>query len=174
MIMTKYLGAVPSGVDAIDYNKGVETLKYFHNRALFYPKYTLTFEELLNSYGRKSKFAVESVGLQVNILELSESRAQDAMEELADKGEGGIPEKWLGFSYALGQKAKETPVWEGIKFVTAETAKEVGVMFQEAGKGVIATLKASKYMIPVIIFGGVGFWLYSNVTRRQRRVRTKE
>lgn len=153
------MGDLPEGVDVNDYNKGLQLLQWFHNRAMAYPAYSLTFEQLKNFWGAKSPWGISLLGLDYTVQSLSDSTAQAAMEAAADAGRGSVPSDWQGLHNGLSQYLLNPSVWDAIgytasetgKVLTTETAKIAKDLYDTAG----GTLWAAKWL-PYLAIGLVG------------------
>lgn len=146
-----------------DFTTGRQILTYFHNASKKYPLYTLqTVDDLINVYGKKGPIIADGLGLDSRILDLSMSEIQEVMEDMAQAGAGKVPEHFLAYHNAIGQEAMNPSFWKALTWTTTETLKELHEPFAAVGQGLLSTMKMSKYMLPVIIYGGIGFIIWKN------------
>lgn len=102
-----------------------------------------------NYIAKLEPIVLDSFGFQMRILNLSQSKVDDAMKALASKSRGIAPTRQSVLN-ALGARAQQTDWGEAIKFTAVESAKQLTRGAQEIGKSVIATGKLATYLLPAI------------------------
>jgi hypothetical protein len=137
---------------------GSQALSYFHNRAVQYEGYEMTFGELKRSYGSDARVAAYLDGWGSYILEngMSDRDVKSAMEALADAGEGRVPHQTSVFN-ALGGKVGAINWIDLTKTVATETVKQVADGAQAVGHAVIDTAKSLNVILPMLVVGAVIF-----------------
>lgn len=145
---------------------GREALKYFHNKALGYSNYDLNFDQLIAKVGGKIplKF-LEIFGDTILNVELSTSKLKNAMESLADAGQGRLPQYQTAWFQALSNEAMNYSWVDAASFVSKETAKDIVKGAQVAGDSILTTLKGLGFVLPFIVIGGLIFFTYNKVKR---------
>ncbi len=146
---------------------GSQALTYFHNRALQYDGYDLTFGELKSSYGSDARVAIylEEWGAYILDNGMPERDVKSAMEALANAGQGKVPHQTSVFN-ALGGKVGAINWIDLTKTVAIETAKQVATGAQAIGTTVIDTAKSLNVILPILLVGAVVFI----VVQRSRRL----
>jgi hypothetical protein len=166
------LGNIPEHLKTDpDYLRGRQILKMYHDRLVKYPNYTLlSVDDLMAQYGNKGPYLAEGLGLNARVNGITNEKAKWVMDALADESDGYIPENWQAFSNSLTNFASNPSMLETIKFVGAESGKELQSAFTEVGTGVLATLKTGKYM-PYLVWGGAIFLVFSSVNMLMKKAR---
>lgn len=155
-----------------DYERGRKAITYFHNAmATLYPStYKISFEEMQNIIAQRKggKNFVEGMGTGIILAEMSEAKVSDAMEELARQSKGKFPATNSVFTMALVNSSRQFSFIDMGKTVAVESAKDIlkgtqkiGDSIIEAGKGVTNSLNLLKYALPIILIGGLGFYVYN-------------
>jgi len=148
--------------------RGRSAFKAFHNYATahFPENYKIrTVDDLIDAakQGRKSLTLDQYVGDLANSLEISDTQVNEAMERLAKKGEGRLPQNWQSWGNALSDKVMDYSFFDAVTYTAIESTKDIGAGLAEAGDSAIFTLKAMKYLIPALIIGGVAWIGYSRI-----------
>lgn len=150
-----------------DYVRGTEILRQFYKKASEYPDWPYkTFNDFWYGIGEattppiKIHILAEGLGLQANVSEMSKEDTKEAMETLANAGAGRVPAQFSDFTNALTRRATEFNFLDAISHTAQETASEVTDIVSETGKGGIMALKAGKYLVPVLVWGGAAVALY--------------
>jgi len=172
--------AQPTFSESQQYNEGIKAMQYFQDRASQYPNYQYTFDDLLNSIGKDNsgnvnedikKIRIQGIGwiaLSEKFNELlDDSKIQEAMYNLADLGQGQVPNNWLTYQQAVGRKAMDITFIDAVKYTVEETAQdiltgsqEIGESLMDVGSGLQTTATVFKYAAPVLIFGGIALLVY--------------
>lgn len=148
--------------------RGRNAFKAFHNYATanFPENYHLkNVDELVSAakQGRSSLDLVTYVGDLANSLEISDTQVDEAMERLAKKGEGRVPQNWQNWGSALSDRVMDYSWFDAVTYTAVESAKDIGAGVAEAGDSAIFTLKVMKYLVPALIIGGVAWIGYSRI-----------
>ena len=149
-----------------DIDRGREALKYYHNESVKFPNYGLTFDELITRFGG-SNF-LEGMGLVINSGEMSDSHVQEAMENLANQGQGRMPGNFSIFYKALSDREANLTVRDwvgGIPEISKNIASDIGKGAVQIGNAVIDTGKSLLVVGPLLIVAAVIFIGYSKVKR---------
>jgi hypothetical protein len=149
---------------AID--KGRFVLREFHNASLKFAAYKLNYEELVSKVGGKSpSIVLEGIGDSAIQLAqdgfLTDTKITKAMQELASRAQGRVPESFGAFFSALSGKATNVTFVQAVPYVAIESAKDVAVGFQQVGESAIDTLKTVNMLAPLAIVLALGFIFYS-------------
>lgn len=195
-VQTDGLTGIPY-LDMDDYLAGKAAIVYFHNKMcdLYPSSYKLNINTLLlglNSRG--NKFFVDGLGLGIiNNPEVSTSTVKSAMEKLAMKSGGRIPDSGSFTQAIANQRQEEFYFGDMASFVAITTAKQVvaetqkqaaavGDVAASIGTGVSnvtgkvwnktgdiltagadtveSLLTTTRYIIPLILVGGVFLYVY--------------
>ncbi len=159
-------------------DRGREALKYFHNQASRYPGYKLTFNALIDTLGtaRQSPIQLEGIGETVISLELSTGQVQDAMESLADQGQGRVPATPTVYFQALGNKKQEFSFIDATSEVAPEVAGNILKRVENVGTAALDTVdnatavisntvKSLGVVLPIALVGAVLFIIYAQTKR---------
>lgn len=130
-----------------DYLAGREALRYFHNASLKYPAYTLTFEQLLDSY----PYAVpDGLGFAINSTEMSASRVKSAMEDAAKIAQGRLPAFSSLFNALNGRsEANDFSYLDALTETAKGTAADLATGAQTVGQEVLSVASNWKWILPL-------------------------
>lgn len=144
-----------------DMDRGREAFVYFHNRASRYSGYGYTLDEALKIVARGEKNIgnfTDSLGGLIREIQsdgfLTGNKVKNAMENLADKGAGKVP-NINNFFAALSNEAQDFTFKEAAPFVLVESAKEVATGAQAVGDSIITTGKILTTIGPIVIVGAI-------------------
>ena len=149
--------------EANDEKRGAEALNHFFVYAKSeYPENMPadSWEEMVAMYGSIQHTIADGLGMAQRTMELSTQQVNNAMERLADQGEGRAPKNWFIFFDTLKNVAMNPNWWHTIQFVGWESLKDAFEVSRGAGEGLISTFKMGKYTMPILIYGGAGLFLY--------------
>jgi len=138
-------------------DKGNQALVYFQNRAAQYSQYSLSLDELKKAvFGSDKRIPIELEGLGdlIVTLELDDRGVEDAMEALADAGQGRTPTR-QSFYNALGGKASEINWLDLTTTVASETVSQVVNGAQAAGNSIITGLSWINTLLPFVMVGAM-------------------
>lgn len=149
--------------DPSDEPNGEKALQYFYNKATSYSGNDLpAFQDFLSGLSSKSPELISTIGFTARTIGLTDSQVQTAMEQVADQGQGQVPQNFSVFFNALGQAGENPSFWSAIKFVSWNTAQTLIQDAQSAGssiqQGVMSTISLSKYL-PWMLGIGVGLFI---------------
>ena len=144
------------------YDKGREALKYFHNRSIRYG-YTLTFDQLIDSFGAQKSTVLINMGNIISSMKLDGAKVQAAMETLADKQQGKLPQYLSAYGNALNLAARDklaelkaASAPNAVTSVILDVANDVNKVTTDVAKTVGGTFEAVKWVIiPAVILGAV-------------------
>lgn len=158
---------IPSALQSDpDFKSGLEVLKAFHSKASEFSSYKLSsVEDLIAFYGIKGPYMVEGIGLNIRVNDIPISTAKNIVSKLADKGKGKVPENWMSYTNALKNYAMNPSIIDALKFTATESWKELEAPLTDLKEGAFSTLKISKYALPVLVWGGLGFLAYTWITK---------
>lgn len=114
--------------DQNSFNRGKSALMYFHNRALKYSDYKLSFLELqeLLSFRTSNKYFIEGLGDGIILGEISEFNVKAGMETLADQGKGKIPSTNGAFTQAIANNVRDNISYvSAFAYVATESSKDI-------------------------------------------------
>lgn len=135
-----------------------EALLVFHNRSAMYSGYDFTFDQFLDQVGgggAKTTAFLDGFGLAVRSIGLSTSELNSAMQALADQGQGRIPENKNVFFKALSDQAQDINWISATPKIIAGVTTDVVKGVAAGGESVITTLKSLNTVLPLVIVGGV-------------------
>jgi len=157
-----------------DYEEGFDAITSYHNAmAHFYGNYKITRAELINILNnRGNKNFVEGLGSAINLAEIPSSDVSEAMQKLAALGNGKIPLNNNAFIQILTDQATKFSFIDAAKYTVVESSKnvvnasvKVGNTLISAGSSSLSaienTFSLAKYALPIIIIGGIGFFVYN-------------
>ncbi len=147
--------------------EGKKLLQYYFDAAKEYSQFPFaTLDDFINSYGpEKSQILLESLGRMSRLSEMNKEEIIEVMEEIADKGEGKIPVNPTDFSSAIADEASKFNILDTMSFVAAGVKEDLSNVAMEISDTVRGTLKVAKYLVPAMLFAGLGFWIYTNAKR---------
>ena len=144
-----------------DMDRGRAAFVYFHNRASRYPNYSYTLDEALKIVSKGEKnigIFTDSIGGLIREIQvdgfLSGNKVKNAMENLADKGAGKLPDRNTFFA-ALSSEAQDFSFREAAPFVVVESVKEIATGAQAVGDSIITTGKILTTIGPIVIVAAV-------------------
>lgn len=152
-------------------DKGREAMKYFHNQASKYSGYALTFDQMLDAVGgggQKTSIFLEGLGLAIDSIGdefLGGNKVENAMENLADQGQGKLPANRNAFFSALSGEAQNVSFIDASKVVAVETGKELLSGAQAVGDSVITTFQSLGAFLPLLVVGAVAFIVISKARK---------
>lgn len=148
--------------------RGREALAYFHNRALRYSDYKLSFDDLITLVSNRGyKNFVQGLGMGIIDAEISERNVKSGMELLADKGKGKIPSTNGAFTQAIASNVSENISYvDAIAYTAKESSIQIATGVSEGletiGNSTIQGLKVAKFLteywwitIPAVVIGYV-------------------
>lgn len=143
---------------------GKQALMHFHNRASAYANYKLTFDELLAHYGKFIDNTLEGIGFLIGQMGLSYWEVKQAMEELANEGQGRIPATHADYMNYLGKQAKVnwTAAAADVAQAIATETSDGLVSFGENVKTLLSFL--NWVLVPAVVIGG-GYILLSKIRK---------
>lgn len=138
-----------------DVDRGEKILSQFHMYASRFPDYGLSFEELKSKYTAKSPAFLESLGFAANASGefLTDAKTEEAMQALANAGQGKIPQNPSSFFNSLNKSAQNVSWWDAIPFVATETGKTVAEGLERGGSAIIQVAEQAEK--------SVGVWKYA-------------
>lgn len=151
-----------------DYQRGYDAIAYYHSamRALYASSFRYSLPEFIAILKRLpgAKALEEGLGLGTRTAgpdetPLSESQVRRAMDNLARRGGGKIPSKYLDFFFSLSNEAVKINFVDAAAFVTVESAKDVITGAQSVGDSLITSFKILNFLLPAIVILFVYFWL---------------
>ena len=147
------------------FNRGKSALLYFHNKAVLYPDYKLSFQELVHLVeNRGYKNFLRGLGMGIIDGEISEYNVRGGMEKLAINGKGKIPATNGAFTQAIATDAAENISYvDAIAYVSKESVKDLAEISEKVGKGVLFGLDYWYLIIPVAI--GAYVYIYAKASR---------
>lgn len=164
--------------DYESYKRGKSALLYFHNRAVFYSDYKLTFEELITLLDSRTnnKYFVEGLGDGIILAEVPEFNVRAGMEKLATQGRGKIPATNGAFTQAIANNVSENISYvDAFAFVATESSKQIasGVAegLQTVGNATIQGLETINFIVKywyVTIPLGLGLYIMLNQEIKKR------
>jgi len=144
-----------------DMDRGREAFVYFHNQASKYSGYSYTLDEALKIVSKGEKnigFFTDGIGGLIREIQndgfLSGNKVKKAMENLADKGAGKIPDRNTFFA-ALSSEAQDFTFREAAPVVLVESAKEIATGAQAVGDSIITTGKILTTIGPIVVVSAI-------------------
>jgi len=150
-------------------DKGREALKYFHNQACKYSSYNLTFDQLLSQVGgKRPDIFLEGMGTAIEATGMGSGKVEDAMEALADRGQGKVPASMNSFFSALSDRATTITFTDAVGAapqIATEVAGDVVKGAASVGDTVLTTLSSLQTILPLLVVGGVIYVFVSKVRK---------
>lgn len=146
-----------------DSQRGREALVVFHNYCVnHFSSYRLTFDQLLTAVTSQkgAKFLPEAIGQMIRESDMSLGKVEDAMEALAKRGGGRIPDNWMSWLNALADEASKVTFIDAASYVTVESAKDVAKGFAEVGDTILDTAKSIGFVAPLALTAAFLFIIY--------------
>lgn len=141
-------------------SKARSALLYFHNASVGKNGYNLKFDELLNIMSKNNpSIMMTNLGRAIYDSELNDTQIHDVFTQVAKIGNGRIPTNSNQFFYALQDNVSGIS-WQDVKDIAVDSASEIGSGIVSAGETVVDTMKSLQVVIPVLIVGLVGFYIF--------------
>lgn len=153
-----------------DIKRAKDALTFFHNKALSYSdNYNFQAGELFSFLNdRQNGQFLEGFGFAINAGDVSETKVKNAMENLADQGQGRLPMTNAAFFRALSDEAVKTSFIDAAKSVASDSASDIGVGLKRVGDTVIETAKNAGGIVTMLPFLALlvgGYFVYLKVKR---------
>jgi len=159
-----------------DRAKGIEAIQYFHNYSManFPLTYTISFDDLIKIIDSRGKASIAGLGLGIHITDTSDSKVEDAMENLAREAQGKIPSSNNAFNMALSNRLQEID-FDAIKEISLMTSKDLLKKSQNIGDkvltgidGVFSLVGGAKVVVPLLIvsYFGINAYMKAKVTKK--------
>lgn len=135
-----------------DRSLGENALRIFYkeSKSLYGESFPYSFNEFLSVIDKRQKSFIGGLGLGISLTEISESRLNESMINLARLSKGGIPKENRIFTQALQDQLQAFDV-EFFTEVTKATIIDTAEIVKKAGIGIAGTYLAW-LSIPVLIF----------------------
>ena len=148
-----------------DIARGRELLKYFHNVSVAFstysPRSSLDLEKILGG----ESFA-ENLGWISNVIQnengISLSKQKENIVMLADKSEGRIPKPAI-IIQSLGKNIEKIDYIEAAKYVTKESAKDIGRGAVVVGDSIISAGRGLFAVLPLLVVASLIGFVYLKV-----------
>lgn len=144
-----------------DIEIGRKVFKAFHdwNKTFNSTAYTLSFDEFLNSYGKKKDIYLDGIGGAVREAGMSDYAFGQAMRSMALQSKGKIPKNPLDMIKYLQDEATQINWVDAVAYTVVESAKDIGSGAVAVGDSLLTTAKIINFLLPVIGLLFVYFWL---------------
>ena len=164
-----FFGSTPKS----DTEVGRQAVTAFHNRAIYSPGYNETVDTLLSKImkGKSSEFFLEGLGLAIREIGMGQSQVNDAMEDLAVRANGRIPD-WNSFYTALSDRASKLTFVDYLKAtpeIAGATALDVVKGAERLGNAVLDVGKFFEQFGPILAVGAILFIGYAYTRRAAGR-----
>jgi hypothetical protein len=148
------------------YDLGLKVFKHFwsFSRAYYGSSFPYSFEDFLTRMEpKKSKLDIyiNGVGDAVKAGDLSDSRIESAMRAMALASNGNIPAKPLQVVNFLSNESTKIDWVDAASYVFTESGSDLLKGAESVGKQLIFTGKILNFLLPVIIIGGLFYYLKS-------------
>ena len=132
-----------------DVSRGREAISYFHNASCGFSGYNFTLDGVIQVLSKNPLIALDGIGLAIRSTGMSTSAVQEAMETLAEKAQGRVPNLNSFFS-ALSNRATQISYIDLTVDVGAHVLEKTGEGLQEIGESVLSTGKMLLWALPFI------------------------
>lgn len=143
-----------------DVSRGREAISYFHNASVGYPGYNFSLDGMIQLLSKNPAIALDGLGLAIRSASMSTSAVKDAMESLASRAQGRVPNLNSFFS-ALSNRATQISYVDLAVDVGGHVLEQTGEGLQVIGDQVLFTGKILVYALPII----VGYIVWQNVKK---------
>lgn len=139
-----------SFTDAQCDDAGFRALKEFHNYStLKYPQnYSLTLDGLQSAVGKITK---QSIGFAILANNFDDRKVADAMDALADKGEGKLPASPNSWFAVIKDVSVHVDFVEALKYTAVASAGDIAQGAQQIGDSVLFSGKLVLLLLPVAV-----------------------
>ena len=152
-----------------DFQTGDSALRRFHYwMKSFYPvSFKYSYDEFIEIIKKLKggKTLQTGLGLGINSVEMSSSKVDETMQSLARNGGGKIPSSYQDFFDYLLNTSRQIDYVDAAKFVVIESAKDALDGAEEFGGSLITSLKTLNTLLPIVVVGGVLFFVASQLNR---------
>ena len=152
-----------------DTEKGRAVLVHFHNYNVtnFPDVYKIDFQTLIATISAKpgATFFLEGLGLAANSNAMDDEQCEKAMIALAKQSQGRIPESWQTFFKALTDQVQDISWVDLTKNTAIGVAGDVVSGLSEVGNVAMDTFKSLGAVLPILVVGGVIFYVYNKVKK---------
>lgn len=147
-----------------DIDIGRASLIAFHNQSTKFDNYNYTFNQMIEiaSHGKPSVF-LDGFGMAVRTTGIRESKLDDIMIDLANKSKGQIPSMNTFFS-SLSSGASNLTFSDYLlesPTIVKNVAVDLGKGAVEVGNSIIDTGKSLTVILPILLVGGLIFFVYN-------------
>ena len=144
-----------------DKELGLKVFRAFHSwNKSFHPiSFTISFDDFVNSYGKKKDIYLENIGSAIRENKISDSRIDSAMRSMAQKSGGKIPENPLVIFQFLSNEAVKINWVDAIAYTAIESAKDIGTGAVAIGDSIIKTGKIVNFLLPALVLLFLFLWL---------------
>lgn len=153
-----------------DRKKGEQAIKHFYNESkrLHAENMRVSYTELIDLIDMKSNHYITGLGMGINMVEISDTNVEDAMNSLARNSMGKLPNDLQVFTQAIINRESEFD-WKAFSEISKDTLEDTLVATQALGKDLGAGVKGvgtlfskSKYVLPVIGVVALYFFIKTN------------
>lgn len=147
-----------------DIEIGRKVLKFFWmwHQTYFQGKLKLSFDEFLvriQPNPTKLNILMDGIGGGVKSVEISDSRIDAAMRNMAIQSQGKLPKDGQVFFKFLINESTKIDWVDATIYVAKESAGDVLKGAQAVGDSLISAGKILNFLLPAIVLGAVFFWL---------------
>lgn len=147
-----------------DIDRGREAMVYFHNRMVSYSNYSLTADQLIDLVAKgNAGIFLDAFGFAINSIEMSDSKVQESMANLAIHTNGKIPIQ-SEFFRALSVRVSNLTFMDyvgGAPEIAGGMAMDVVKGAQAVGDAVIDTGKSLLVIGPLLAVAAIVFIGYA-------------
>lgn len=140
-----------------DRDQGLKVLRAFHRNS---PSLSMSFEVFLATMWpdvKKREIYIDGIGFGAR--EISDSRIESAMRNMATQARGRIPSKWQDFFTFLSNEAIKINWLDAAAYTFTESAKDIAGAAESVGNQLIFTGKILNFFLPVILIFLVLYYL---------------
>lgn len=162
-----------------DKDVGIEAITFFQNysRSFFTEENSYSLNDIVEIFNKKRGNQIGGLGLGIKMSEASESQVEDAMESLAEKMQGKIPDSMSPFRSALAGRMQEVDIASSKFFkevigqtviTLVEKSQTVGKTVMNVGEGVAFWSKYSTYLLPFVGVIGLSGSVYYVIKNKDK------
>lgn len=152
---------------------GEKALKHFfsESKRLYSENMKISFDQFIDLIDLRSKSYITGLGMGIAVAEISESRIESVMDDLARNSMGKMPDNVQVFTQAIINNQSEFD-WNMFKEVSSQTIEDaieatqaLGKDLAEGVKGAGEVFSMSKYILPAVgVIAVIAFLKYNSLS----------
>ncbi len=148
-----------------DIDRGRQAMVYFHNQMLGFSNYKMSLDQCINTAAKgRPEIFLDALGFAATAITLRDSAVKEAMENLASKSAGVVPNNLSLYTNAFSERAQNISAVDWFiasPTIATDTFVDAAKGAQAVGNAVIDTGKSLLVIGPILIIAAIVFIGYS-------------